>query len=49
VFVAPIVRYGGFAESVRCGAPRASGGQWRNKRRYTVTIGVFASHGGLRA
>ena len=49
VFVASIVRYGVFTESIRCGAPRANGRQWRNKLRSTVTIGVFANHGGLRA
>ena len=49
VFVASIVSYGEFTESIRCGAPRAIGRQWRNKPRSAVTIGVFANHGGLRA
>lgn len=49
VLVASIVSYGAFTESIRCGAPRASGRQWRNKSRSAVTIGVFANHGGLRA
>ena len=49
VFIVSIIRYGVSAESIRCGAPRASGRQWRNKPRSTVTIGVFASHRGLRA
>jgi len=49
VFVASIVGYGVRTESTRCGAPGASGGQWRNKPRSTVTIGVFANYGGLRA
>lgn len=37
------------ASIVGCGAPCASGGQWRNKPRSAVTIGVFAHRGGRRA
>lgn len=40
VLVASIVSYG---------APHANGKRWRNRPRSTVTIGVFANRGGLRA